>query len=62
VALYIFGMATSYEELFSSSALDVVVPDASLKFPKSGDEIDNWFSRLKTDVLERETAFFGKVQ
>jgi hypothetical protein len=55
-------MATSYEELFSSSALDVVVPDASLKFPKSGDEIDNWFSRLKTDVLERETAFFGKVQ
>jgi hypothetical protein len=50
-----------FEQQFSSSILEVVVPDASLEFPSPGANGDTWYNKLKADGGERNTAFFGKV-
>lgn len=55
-----FGMAT-FEELFSSSNLEVVVPPTSLDLPALGEDVDQWYAGLSSDPGERDTAFFGKV-
>jgi hypothetical protein len=53
-------MAT-YEQLFNSSVIEVVVPDASIDFPSPGANGDSWYAQLKGDLGERSTAFIGKV-
>lgn len=49
---------STFEGLFSSATLDVVVPDTSLEYPPST-PTDDWLSRLRTGALERTQAFFG---
>ncbi|KAJ7498655.1 hypothetical protein FB451DRAFT_1426423 [Mycena latifolia] len=48
-----------FEQLFASAALDVVVPDTSLEYPPAT-SADDWLSRLKSDTLERNQAFFDE--
>jgi hypothetical protein len=49
----------SLEQLFSTSELDVVVPDTTLEFP-SETTADEWLSRAKFSKIERKQAFFGQ--
>lgn len=53
-------MAT-FEELFGSSSIEVVVPPAALELPSSGGNVDDWYTQLSAERPERDTAFFGKV-
>lgn len=53
-------MAT-FEEIFGSSSIEVVVPPASLEFPASGEDVDEWHRLLSKEHPERDTAFFGEV-
>lgn len=49
----------SFERLFASSLLNVVVPDTSVEYPPTG-EPDEWLERLKSSSVERKQAFFGE--
>jgi hypothetical protein len=57
----LFERIASYEQQFNSTLLEVVVPDASVEFPTAGSNGDAWYSQLKREAGERNTAFFGKV-
>lgn len=59
-------MATAtFEELFNSSVLDVIVPVATAGFPSPSLEDphvdDKWLEVLKEETTDRKLAFFGKV-
>ncbi|KAG6877931.1 hypothetical protein C0993_001977 [Termitomyces sp. T159_Od127] len=49
----------SFEQLFASSALAVVVPDTSVEFPPQG-STDEWLERLHSKSAERKQAFFDE--
>ena len=49
----------SLEQLFSTSELNLLVPDTTLEFP-SETTADEWLSRAKVSKLERKQAFFGQ--
>jgi hypothetical protein len=61
--LFVFHLDSkmAYEQQFNSLLLEVVVPDASIKFPSTGVNGDAWYAQLKADTGERTTAFFGEV-
>lgn len=48
----------SFEQLFASSVLNVVVPDTSVEYPPEG-PADEWLKRLAASSVERKQAFFG---
>jgi hypothetical protein len=48
----------SLEQIFSTSELNVVVPDTSLEFPPES-SADEWLGRVKIGKVERKQAFFG---
>ncbi|KAH6891793.1 hypothetical protein BKA70DRAFT_1085022, partial [Coprinopsis sp. MPI-PUGE-AT-0042] len=50
----------SLEEIFSTSELEVVVPDTSLEFPTSSVSVDEWLGRVKIGKVERKQAFFDE--
>lgn len=57
---------STFEELFNTSTLDVIVPVASVGFPSQERETDadassSWLNRLDAESIDRKTAFFGKV-
>lgn len=49
----------SLEEIFSTSELEVVVPDTSFEFPTTSVSVDEWLGRVKIGKVERKQAFFG---
>ena len=49
----------SLEQLFSTSELNVIVPDTTLEFP-SETTADEWISRAKFSKIEKKQAFFGQ--
>ncbi len=53
----------SFEELFNTSVLDVIVPIASVGFPSPDptDVASKWLDGLDGETIDRKTAFFGKV-
>ncbi|KAG6907317.1 hypothetical protein DXG01_009436 [Tephrocybe rancida] len=48
----------SFEHLFASSVLNVVVPDTSVDYPPVGPP-DKWLGKLRSGSIERRQAFFG---
>jgi len=48
----------SFEHLFASSVLNVVVPDTSIEYPPQSTP-DSWLARLQSTSVERKQAFFG---
>ncbi|KAK0205036.1 TRAPP trafficking subunit Trs65-domain-containing protein [Desarmillaria ectypa] len=52
-------MSSSFEQLFGSAVLNVVVPDTSVEYPPSTSP-DDWLSRLKSPSSERKLAFFDE--
>ncbi|KAK0469510.1 TRAPP trafficking subunit Trs65-domain-containing protein [Desarmillaria tabescens] len=52
-------MSSSFEQLFGSAVLNVVVPDTSVEYPPSASP-DDWLSRLKSPSSERKLAFFDE--
>ncbi|KAJ3503672.1 hypothetical protein NMY22_g18167 [Coprinellus aureogranulatus] len=48
----------SLEHLFSTSELNLVIPDTSLEFPPES-SADEWLGRVKIGKIERKQAFFG---
>ena len=57
---------STFEELFNTSTLDVIVPVASVGFPTQEQEADAdassaWLNKLDAESIDRKTAFFGKV-
>lgn len=51
----------SFEHLFATSSLNVVVPDTSVEYPPTTDA-DDWLKRLQSSHVERKQAFFGESQ
>lgn len=58
----------SFEDLFNSSILDVIVPVASIGLPSrtgtpegSSYINDKWLGSLESETVDRKLAFFGKV-
>ncbi|KAF5313342.1 hypothetical protein D9611_008665 [Ephemerocybe angulata] len=49
----------SLEQLFSSSELNLIVPDTSLEFPPET-STDEWLGRVKIGKIERKQAFFDE--
>ncbi|KAF8064977.1 TRAPP trafficking subunit Trs65-domain-containing protein [Lyophyllum atratum] len=49
----------SFEHLFASSVLNVVVPDTSVEYPPQG-SADEWLARLNSSSVERRQAFFDE--
>ncbi|KAF9461747.1 TRAPP trafficking subunit Trs65-domain-containing protein [Collybia nuda] len=49
----------SFEHLFTSSSLNVVVPDTSVEYPPTTDT-DDWLKRLQSTHTERNQAFFDE--
>ena len=49
----------SFKEIVDSSILNVVVPNVVLDFPTKDIEHSAWLSRLRSEGIERERAFFG---
>ncbi|RDB17387.1 hypothetical protein Hypma_001684 [Hypsizygus marmoreus] len=49
----------SFERLFASSSLNVVVPDTSVEYPPRGSP-DEWLERLTDSSVERKQAFFDE--
>ncbi|TEB32777.1 hypothetical protein FA13DRAFT_1790473 [Coprinellus micaceus] len=49
----------SLEQIFSTSELNVVVPDTSLEFPPES-SADEWLGRVKIGKVERKQAFFDE--
>ncbi|KAJ3760353.1 TRAPP trafficking subunit Trs65-domain-containing protein [Lentinula raphanica] len=47
----------SFEELFTSSELDVIVPESSITFPH-GPDADDWLDQLNS--IDRKEAFFDE--
>ncbi|KAJ3975352.1 TRAPP trafficking subunit Trs65-domain-containing protein [Lentinula raphanica] len=47
----------SFEELFTSSELDVIVPESSITFPP-GPDADDWLDQLNS--IDRKEAFFDE--
>jgi hypothetical protein len=54
----IYGMAP-FERFVNSSTLNVVVPNVVLDFPTQDIDHSAWLSKLRSDKVERERAFFG---
>jgi hypothetical protein len=54
----LYGMA-SFERFVNSSTLNVVVPNVVLDFPTQDIDHSAWLSKLRSDEVERERAFFG---
>ena len=50
----------SFENLFASSSLKVVVPDTSVPYPPQI-EPDEWLEALDRDSVDRKQAFFGEL-
>ncbi|KAJ4468894.1 TRAPP trafficking subunit Trs65-domain-containing protein [Lentinula aciculospora] len=48
---------TSFEDLFTSSELDVIVPESSITFPP-GPNVDEWLDQL--NQIDRKEAFFDE--
>jgi hypothetical protein len=48
----------SFEQLFGSSELNVVVADTSIEYPPQSTS-DDWLLRLQSSSVERKQAFFG---
>jgi hypothetical protein len=48
-----------FEEIVNSSTLDVIVPNVILDFPTKDTNHSAWLSRLRSDEIARERAFFG---
>ena len=51
----------SFENLFASSSLKVVVPDTSVPYPPQT-ESEEWLEVLDRDSVDRKQAFFGEGQ
>ena len=51
-------MDMSFEQLFGTSTLNVVVPDTSVEYPPQSTS-DDWLTRLQSSSVERKQAFFG---
>ncbi|KAG6826661.1 hypothetical protein H0H92_014934 [Tricholoma furcatifolium] len=49
----------SFEQLFASSVLNVVVPDTSVEYPPHG-PTDEWLVKLSSDPVQRKRAFFDE--
>ncbi|KAG6872561.1 hypothetical protein C0995_008834 [Termitomyces sp. Mi166 len=49
----------SFEQLFASSVLAVVVPDTSVEYPPQG-LADEWLEKLESGLAERRQAFFDE--
>ncbi|KAG5644479.1 hypothetical protein DXG03_008306 [Asterophora parasitica] len=49
----------SFEQLFASSVLNVVVPDTSIEYPPQ-EPADLWLERLRGSSVERNQAFFDE--
>jgi len=52
------GMA-SFEQIFNSSILNLIIPNAILEFPTQDIDQQVWLAKLRSEVVERERAFFG---
>lgn len=57
--LFFAGSVMSFEHLFASSVLNIVVPDTSIEYPPQCAP-DEWLGRLNASSIERKQAFFGK--
>ncbi|KAJ8072004.1 hypothetical protein PM082_015562 [Marasmius tenuissimus] len=54
-------MTSQFEQLFSSTKLDVVVPNTSLEFPPSKHSADEWLETLQSGApQDRKEAFFDE--
>ncbi|KAG6833284.1 hypothetical protein H0H87_009459 [Tephrocybe sp. NHM501043] len=49
----------SFEQLFASSVLTLVVPDTSVEYPPQG-PADEWLGKLNLAFVERKQAFFDE--
>lgn len=49
----------SFEQLFASSALNIVVPDTSVELPPQTTS-DDWLTRLQSSSVERKQIFFDE--
>ncbi|KAJ3517079.1 hypothetical protein NLJ89_g739 [Agrocybe chaxingu] len=52
-------MALSLDQIFSTTVLDVLVPDTSLDFPPRS-PTDEWLAKIKSNATERRQAFFDE--
>ncbi|KAH7928893.1 hypothetical protein BV22DRAFT_162664 [Leucogyrophana mollusca] len=50
---------STFEQLFGSCVLELVVPDTSIEFPEQ-ENTDDWLNRLKASYVERKQAFFDE--
>lgn len=53
---------STFQEIFSTSSLEIVTPDTSIEFPGEKIDADVWLAQLRTPSAERNIAFFGNVQ
>ena len=51
----------SFERFVNSSTLSVVVPNVDLEFPTQDSDHGAWLSKLRSDKVERERAFYGII-
>jgi hypothetical protein len=49
----------SFERFANSSTLNVIVPNVALEFPTQDSDHSAWLSKLRSDKVERERAFYG---
>jgi hypothetical protein len=49
----------SFERFVNSSTLSVVVPNVDLEFPTQDSDHSAWLSKLRSEQVERERAFYG---
>jgi hypothetical protein len=47
------------DQIFSSTVLNVLVPDTTLGFPSTS-SAEEWLEKSKAVALERKQAFFGE--
>ena len=52
-------MALSLDQIFSTTVLNLLIPDASLEFPPTI-STDSWLEKARMNAVERRQAFFGK--
>ena len=52
-------MALSLDQVFSTSVLNLLIPDTSLQFPPET-SADTWLEKAHTNSIERRQAFFGE--
>ena len=48
----------SFDQIFSTAQLNVLVPDSSIKFPPNT-PVDKWLAAAQVSGVERRQAFYG---